>query len=402
MKRLLILFLVLGMPLLLSTQVFSDPGIRHGQIQRHEYHLNRLVSLKVVGENLRLNRTAWGLNLGRTDEDCRRRGQAEMNKTGVQVPKNDVQSGDANSKPDRAVVQGQLMAATEIFDQFHSSCRSYGVSTSTSKDNVNKNFTTNTSLRAQFRVRYTDGEFYLRLQEYNDPRQVIDIREWSNGKLQLKINANRDLIKLTLRQEPDGKITLTYANNRSSRSKVENHTIKEDSYFKLMEKHSELMTQKIFPLMQAMGLQIPLSKMDPVVIDAAIALSVPVSGESKNTILRWVRQLNDFDFFKREEASEKLRTLFANYSDTIIEFSKLDWPAEAYSRLSEIISKTPRRAEAQNLAKSMGLDANLDYFLMVLPSVSGERKDRVMKTLRNITGKEFQSVKDWVEWGESR
>jgi len=291
----------------------------------------------------------------------------------------------------------ELLCALDLSENLRRVTRAWSSGSSMGPDMQEIRFSTE-KINARISVQYSTGLFSFTLKDEKNPKSRIQISDRSNGVFELELKANNNNLVLKITQSETGSITLEYKDQHESIDEK----FEVANFAELLKTRNAFMTENILPFLQALGINPPLTRLHPLVIEAALSLSIPISESIQDEIKKYIYLLNDYDFEIRESASEKLKKYYFDYPEIIESYLDHNWPAEVHERLQQITAGLPRRKEAEDFVMEMELAGNLEYFTEIINLVNEKQQNRLIRVLQDLTKLQYATMEEWKVWADSR
>jgi len=173
------------------------------------------------------------------------------------------------------------------------------------------------------------------------------------------------------------------------------------SFLAFYRENRRYVGQRLVPLLQQMGMEVPLGHYSSPVKRAALArlraLSLPrprAEGE------KLIRLLNDDSYAERQRATRALSDQFDRYGGLIyLAFADPSQPPEASERLRKITRSHPQRTWMEELISALRLTEDPAYLVELLAEAASGDRALIASLLERITGQRLgRDPGAWLRW----
>ena len=253
-----------------------------------------------------------------------------------------------------------------------------------------RNLRFSTSEMSGFAV-LSDNDVRFSFEENKNSERGFRFRDNGEGKIQFEFSHDHLLVRFT--QKAAGSVQLAIISDDSAHSYVA------DSFVELQRKHPAVVKKTLLKLWRQLGIQLPLSKNDPVVLRQAIQMIRANLETSDQDAMNTIADLDSESFKKRQTASVLLNSNYENWEGTIKSmYQNGAMSAESRTRLKAVIDQF-ESDEVLEFVRNQKLLESPDFLIQLLEESKVNDKKLLTKFLQKTTGESFGAdVSKWKAW----
>ncbi len=236
-------------------------------------------------------------------------------------------------------------------------------------------------------LRLSGKSVQLKLQEKKGNQRIASLEDNGNGEVKLVYSGKDFSIHLT--QAESGTISLT--RNWDGQTDV----FEADNFADLQQKHSELVSSWLVPVLNHAGFQMPITIISPAIQKTVLNRLLDLQKQLPTEFDQLLKALNSDSFQTREAATETLRSKLAVWSARIqreIDSEKL--PIETQNRLRILLSQSSAKSASDLVRKHRLLDD--PQYLVSLFDIANENETKALVNhLQSITNLDHTNADEW-------
>ena len=228
-------------------------------------------------------------------------------------------------------------------------------------------------------------------EENGSSERSFELRDTGDGKVQFTFAYDQFFLRFLQTQK--GATQLIWVN----KDQVKVYT--GDTFADFIQKNPAPTKQLLFPLLDRLGVKMPLDKMDPRLLSAVIARLERMHANEDEKVKQLVKDLDSDSFKTRKTASEELANGYQQWSDQIAKYaSDSSLSPEGRTRLKEIIGSNDK-SEIEQFMDDQNLLESTPYLVKLLEVADDKQKALVAEQLKQVTGEEFgEDLEAWTQW----
>lgn len=348
--------------------------------------LRTLITLRLDGTRVRLDREAWETPPGKAEQDRRQQMIETLVRKGM--PREMAERHFANvnraSPPERA---------------FSDLREAVGAGSTGTMMNTQGKTLYFGGMVLTGRLHLTETEVQIALAEVNSPGRSLDLRDAGDGSFRLLVTHPEGDV-LMLSQAPGGEVVLMQITG-GGRDLFTAHA---PSFVKLYEQHRQRCVGQWLPALRRLGLGVTLSPDHPPVRQAVLDLLRPVSPEEQARYAAILANLEHPDYPTRKLAAEELeREAPRHLYDLRRRLDQPDLPPESRSAISAVIAKHARSMSVMEVIRVLRLPEDVPFLVDLMSDAAPADVAAIANRLRQITG---ESIADdaaaWRSWLQQR
>lgn len=227
--------------------------------------------------------------------------------------------------------------------------------------------------------------------ETEESERNFEFRDNTNGKLHFMFSYDQLFIRFI--QSEEGSTQLIWVEG----DKVNAYVGRTFSDF--VNENPQAANKLLFPLFQQLGIQIPMDKTDPHVLNSALTRLEQMQIIDEEEVKQLIKDLGSDSYETRKTASEKLAEGFDRWSAQIEKSLKDEsLTFEAKARLKEIASDNVK-SETDMLLTGQKLMESPEFLIGLFEVATDEQKTFVADQLEKVTGQNHGTdLGAWKEW----
>lgn len=242
----------------------------------------------------------------------------------------------------------------------------------------------------------TSGEsFSLSIMEETDAGQIVRLSEPRKGELHITVLQPARLVMLTLKQAPDGRITIAHIRGEKATR------LQADSYVDLFRKQDAYVTRDLLPLLRQVGVILGEHRFSPAVLKAVLSLlASPLNAEREKQFDAQIADLEANTFAKREAATKALQEdLVYCYPQVAAAAKTATAGSEKRERLEKVLATDPDLRKVCEIVHEGRMLQDAAYLVALLDRVDAKDRPAVAAGLHKLTGKDFGAdPAAWKKW----
>ncbi len=258
---------------------------------------------------------------------------------------------------------------------------------------LQKSFRIHNALRGELKINQVSG-VEINLSEDASPHRAVQVRDDGKGAVQISVTGAEDGSLLLINQGANGFLSVVEA-------RKDNFFVAgEESYKRFCKKYGPYVSGRLFGYLRHFGIVTPLHPYSEAVRDAVLLdLTGPTDRDTQEA-QGLIKQLNDKEYSKRQEASATLTHRFPRYQQAL-EAARQDGDLapETKFRLEEIFGNAPAVEKLKQMVSDMKLAEDVEYLIDLLAQSKGANRKAVAAQLRKLSGQKFgEDPGPWQRW----
>ena len=360
----------------------SDSAFSEGPLQDAASAMNELVRLKIVDQRLQLRRD-WGdktVNASEQDlidvefEKLKKRGFDDAN--AAQLAKRIIRTTKSRSPLSKVFF---ALAGGRSSSMHQGS----GVGKKTMSFR-------SASLNANAELRSLNNDIDLHIVEIREPKREFKLRQMGDGAFGFVYSGNDFSIRLE--QKTNGQIELT----RTIEEKTKR--FQADNFVALRKQHLNLVDDWLLPVMQHVGVAIPMLADNQEIVEAVLA-RLANSSMRRDEFERLVKRLDSESYDIRVLASEQIKANRSQWKDLIEEkLQSRPLTLEIRARLQAVMASGQNESQIDQIIRDQNLLNSPDYLIGLLNVADSNQTELIISRLQQITGSRFERPNQWNDW----
>ncbi len=349
-----------------STKPAKAPAFMNSPITLYRDAIGRILTLRIDGRRLVLDREAWNSPEVRAARD-KAVGEMKQKLVNAGMPKDVAAQRAAELVGYRGV--GRLASdLRKAMNATNSGMRGSSMrGTVRTLANDAMSVTIRSGRAFTFEVRETAAEAPLRM-EFSDGDHGLSIflarleAEWI-------LHVRQDKETFRVMEVRDGKL----------------RTLAAEDFAALYAKHGDYVRGRLLPVLAHCGIS-AVTPTDPEVRQAVLEiLADPIDAEERQRVMKLLEQLGEGTYKQRQAANEELKENYKRWMG-LIRAAAADpkTPMEARARLEAIIEANRGRYRRRELVHALGLAEDASFLRRLLDGLEGEQGARVRERLERL------------------
>lgn len=381
--------LVLGFVSVAGLHAADDVPSGHGKgpFQELAGPLNKLLKLTIDDGHLLLDRSHWDQdNGGKTEEQIKE-----------EIIQQWVQKGLPRQFAERRAEQEvQAPDVQRVFQSLQQNAGTHSAGMRSSNNFLRIDFA-GPKLMASFERQEKSIRFEFA--EQIGPQRRIQIADNGQGAFRLSLATDDASLVLILTQRSDGSIAV--AELSADRS----FTAQADSFLDFYGKERDYVEDRLFPLLEHVGILLPLTRFTPAVQQAVLGQLEAMKPANAEEFEKLVSQLDDEDFSVREAASARITSEFRRFGPLARQLADdEDAPLspETQARLGRLVDEFSDDEEAHQFANAGKLNSDVDYLVTLLEELPETARPILVERLAQLTDQKLGTdPAAWRAWYKS-
>jgi hypothetical protein len=347
----------------------------------------RLLPLTVEKATLRLDRDAWSNpREGKAGEDLKSELEAILVKQGLPKEWAARQAAGLSEGSD----------AERVFSVLQIASRSSGSSRSSGGSERSMHFSGG---GLAGRLSLSGDAVHIELREEAPAGRALEVVDDGAGGLRLSAGAGaKGDFLLVIQQSREGRVSVAHIEGGRPFAAAGG------SFPAFYRENRDYVDRRLLPLLARLGVGTPPATDSDEMKAAVLSRLRPVTGEERREVDRLLRQLDDADHAKREEATRRLSGRGDRHRGPIEEALKdASITPEAAERLKRVVAETRSRRRDAELAAALKLDEDPDFLVRLLGPATDAERPFVAAALEKATGQRLGAdAASWMKWLDAR
>lgn len=379
--RYFLLVTVLLSASIVRAEALGSSLMEKGAFDAIQIPINQLITLKLDGSRIQLDRRLWEPDKKSADQDD-------------EGDNANVFGGNANL---RARINVNRQQQTPVEQAFNALQKASGGMATSRMISGNSRATSFTGGSVNGRMESTQNRVIFEISENAAPFRSIQVTDDPEGIFRLMLTSSSgDLILIN--QTPAGGASICGIVGETKLI----DTAK--TFGELRRKHRDIFETSINPVLERVGIGLALSPDSPEVHAKVVAMLTPVTDADRAAASALLKELDSPDFATREAAREQLLKLYDRYRAALTQLaSETTLSNDAKASLDQIRDARSSSSPAERIVVENKLLDDPKYLARILTDQDAAARTIIVAHLEKISGQSFgNDVKAWEKWANEK
>lgn len=367
----------------------AEPDIGDGAFEKVADKMEKLLQLKWKGDGIVLNRD-WDERKKKKKKKKATK-EEELEEVIEQMVEQGVPEDHARRLAEMQVLRGRDLGGgfgrhrSEVEKAFFAISSGGSSGSSRSGERRRLTFSNGTITGTAFIL---NEDFKFVFEETDSPRRSFEVRDTGEG--QFKFTFAHDEHFLRFLQTEEGTVQLIWIDGGEANAYVA------ENFSEFINEHPQPTNNLLLPVLERLGIKMPMGKTDPLVLSAALAHLERMQVNADEQVAKLLKDLDSSSFKVRQAASEKLAEGYEGWAGQIEnQLADSSVSPEAKLRLKKIVNNSEKSEIVLFMEEHRSLETP-SFLVKLLEFAEDDQKSVVLEQLRKVTGEDNgESLDAW-------